>query len=59
LMTFINSDEAINAHITSSNIDSDDSLEEESLQLACEALGAKRLIRICSPYEQVKSRVLL
>ncbi|KAI8104390.1 hypothetical protein M9434_002948 [Picochlorum sp. BPE23] len=52
LLTFINSDEAINAHITSNNVDSDDSLEEESLQLACEALGAKRLIRICSSYEQ-------
>jgi hypothetical protein len=52
LMAFLKSEDAIDAHIASSNIESEDLLEDQALELACNALGAKRLVRICSSYEK-------
>lgn len=52
LMSFLKSEDALDAHIASTNIESEDLLEEEALELACHALGAKRLVRICSSYEK-------
>lgn len=52
LLSFLRSEDAINAHIASSNIESEDMLEEQALEIACGALGAKKLVRICSSYEK-------
>lgn len=52
LVSFLESEDAVQAHIASESIQDDDILEEEALRIACEALGAKKLVRICSSYEQ-------
>lgn len=52
LMAFLKSENAIDAHIASSNIENENLIEEQALEVACVALGAKRLVRICSSYEQ-------
>jgi uncharacterized protein YbjQ (UPF0145 family) len=43
------------AHHASNYSAEEEAMEETALQAACEALGAKKVVRICSSYEKVSS----
>jgi len=55
LLDFLQSQSGIEAHHASHYSAEEEAIEETALQAACEALGAKKVVRICSSYEKVSS----
>jgi hypothetical protein len=51
LVEFLQSENALEASLQSQDKSSDEYYEEQALELAREALGAKKLVRICTSYE--------